>query len=92
MNTTDRSRVKYTKYVIGNILGNASGSVQSLKNNVSNISGILKCGQTILMPVGIRYSKVRCVFYIYTLDATQLILLFLFLDNSNTKKSTSVRK
>jgi hypothetical protein len=73
--TKDRSRVKYTKYVIGNIRGNASGSVLNLENEASNISGILKCGRTILLPVGILYNKVRCVFNINTLDATQLILL-----------------
>ncbi|XP_060582057.1 uncharacterized protein LOC132738564 [Ruditapes philippinarum] len=55
--TKDRSRVKYTKYVIGNIRGNASGSVLNLENEASNISGILKCGQTILLPVGILYNK-----------------------------------
>jgi hypothetical protein len=77
--TTDRSRVKYTKYVIGNIRGNASGSVLNLENAASNINGILKCGQTILLPVGILYNEVRCVFIINTLEATQLILFLIIL-------------
>ncbi|XP_053400723.1 uncharacterized protein LOC123557844 [Mercenaria mercenaria] len=51
------SRMKYTKFMIGTINVNIKEHVVDVTNDKSDVSGILKCGQTATMPIGVFYNK-----------------------------------
>ncbi|XP_053400722.1 uncharacterized protein LOC128557400 [Mercenaria mercenaria] len=51
------SRMNYTKFMIGTINVTSAEHAVNVTNAESNVNGILKCGQTATMPIGVFYNK-----------------------------------